>query len=103
MKVSEAKKKIEELQEYIDLYSRYFPTNMKEHAIKLYAELEHVGKVAEQLNHLGYRVPGRKEGTKVKLTSNDVTGMIDTKPQPSDKLHLIVRKSLNTNRSKIRG
>ncbi|MDF2791084.1 MAG: hypothetical protein K0S80_4186 [Neobacillus sp.] len=103
MRISEAKKIIQECQEYIQLHKDYRPNDMKGHAIKLYAELGHVGKIAEKLNSLGYRMPGRKEGSQVKLTSNDVTAMIDTKPDPSDKLHLIVRKTLNKNRSKIRG
>lgn len=103
MKISEAKKRIKEYQEYIQLHKDYKPNDIKGHAIKLYAELGHVGKVAEKLNQMGYRMPGRKEGSQVKLTSNDVTAMLDTKPDPEDKLHPIIRKAMNKNRSKIRG
>lgn len=103
MKVSEAKKRIEEYQEYLQLYNDYQPHDLQQHAIKLYAELEHVSKVAHELNNMGFRVPGRKEGSQVKITSNDVTDLIDKKPSSRDKLHTIVRKHLNKNRGKFRG
>lgn len=103
MKISEAQKRIKEYQEYLQSYKDYKPNALKEHAIKLYAELEHVGKIANKLNEMGFRVEGKKEGSQVKLTSNDVTAMIDTTPDQDDTLHIIVRKALNKNRSKIRG
>ncbi|MCC2430682.1 hypothetical protein LKL81_26075 [Bacillus paranthracis] len=102
MKISEVRKRIKEYQEYLQLHNEYKPNDMKEHAIKLYAELQNVGKVATHLNEMGFRLEGKKEGNQVKLTSNDVTALIDTKPDPNDKLHFIVRKALNKNRSKQR-
>jgi len=103
MKVLEAQKRIAEYQEYIQLYNDYQPSTLKQHTIKLYAELEHVSKVADDLNSRGFRVPGKKEGSKVKIISNDVTDLIDSKPDANDKLHFIVRKYLNKNRGKFRG
>ncbi|MCM3165112.1 hypothetical protein [Metabacillus litoralis] len=102
MKISEAKKRIKEYEEYIKLYEEYQPSDMKKHAIKLYAELQHVGKVAERLNELGYRIPGKKDESQVKLISNDVTAIININPDPDDKLHVFVRNALNKNRSKQR-
>lgn len=103
MKISEAKKRIEEYQEYIRLFDDYIPHDLQQRAIKLYAELEHVVKVANELNNLGFRLPGSKEGSQRKIMSNDVTGLIDTKPIVSDKLHFIVRRHLNKNRGRYRG
>ncbi len=102
MKISEAKKRIKEYQEYLQLHNEYKPNDMKGYAIKLYAELQNVGKIANKLNEMGFRIEGKKGGNQVKLTSNDVTALIDTKPDSNDKLHFIVRKTLNKNRNKQR-
>lgn len=101
MKIEEAKQLIKECQEYIRSYDDYEPNTMKQNAIKLYAEYENVSAVAAALNEKGYRMPGKlvagKRG-KVKLTSNDVTKMIDSDINSDDLLHPIVKKALNQNR-----
>jgi hypothetical protein len=98
LKIEKVRKLVEEYQEYINLYENYQPQNMQQEAIKLYAELGTVDKVAKELNTRGFRKPGRK-GELIKLESNDVTEMIIKKPD-NDPFHEAVRKTLNRNRGK---
>lgn len=101
MKIDEAKKMIEELQSYVTIYDSYQPENVKEDAIKLYAELENVNGVARRLNDMGYRKEGRLVAGKraqVKIESKDVTELINAQMEPGDQLHPIVKKALNRNR-----
>lgn len=101
MKVEDAKKTIEELQEYVNVYEKYEPTNMKEMAVKLYAELNNVNQVAKKLNEKGYRKEGKLVAGKrarVKLDSNDVTKMLISDVDDGDQLHPIVKRILNKNR-----
>lgn len=103
MKIETAKKLIKEYQNYIDIYESYEPKNMKQMAIKLYAELNNVNKVANKLNELGYRKDGKLvagKRAKVKLNSNDVTEIINSDVDDDDPLHLIVKKILNKNRKR---
>ncbi|WP_036689385.1 hypothetical protein [Paucisalibacillus globulus] len=104
MRIDKAKELIITLQEYVSVYEGYKPTNIKQEAIKLYAELENVGKVAKELNEKGYRKDGRPVAgkvRKVKLESNDVTEIIDSNIDDGDTLHEIVKKALKRNRRKI--
>lgn len=101
MKVEEAKERVKELQHYIDVYKNYDPTNMKQTAVKLYAELNSVQQVARELNELGYRKEGKLvagKRSKVKLNSNDVTNLLNEEADEGDLLHPIVKKILNKNR-----
>lgn len=103
MKIETAKKLIKEYQNYIDIYESYEPKNMKQMAIKLYAELNNVNKVANKLNELGYRKDGKLvagKRAKVKLNSNDVTEIINSDVDDDDPLHPIVKKILNKNRKR---
>jgi len=106
MKIDKVKEKIKEYQAHVEAYENYQPQNIKEEAIKLYAELMNVGEVAKELNRMGYRIDskdffGKDRGTTRKLISNDISAMIDTKAEEGDKLHGIIRKILNKNRSKL--
>ncbi|MFD2628800.1 hypothetical protein [Oceanobacillus kapialis] len=104
MKVEKAKDLIEELNRYVSAYENYHPQNVKQEAIKLYAELENVGKVAKQLNKKGYTKDGKQVAGKVrqvKLDSNDVTQLLKQGPEDNDQLHIIVKKALSKNRQRI--
>lgn len=101
MKIEKVKERIKELQEYVDAYDNYEPMDMKQTAIKLYAELNNVSSVARLLNEKGYRKEGRLVAGKraqVKLNSNDVTEMLVSEVDPDDDLHGKVKKVLNLNR-----
>lgn len=101
MKIEKARERIKELQEYVDAYDNYQAEGAKEIAVKLYAETNNVSVVAKALNEGGYRklgkvVAGRR--AQVKLTSNDVTDMLNGEVEAYDLLHSIVKKVLNQNR-----
>lgn len=101
MKIEDVKRRIEEYQIYIDEYEKYQPDNMKEMAIKLYAELNSVNGVAKILNEKGYRKEGKLVAGKraqVRLESNDVTEIINSKVEDGDQLHDIVKSILKRNR-----
>lgn len=101
MKIDNVKVRIKELQEYVDAYESYVPANLKQMAIKLYAESNNVSAVARTLNEKGYRKEGKLVAGKraqVKLLSNDVTEMLVSDVEPGDQLHDKVKKVLNQNR-----
>lgn len=101
MKVDKVRERIEELQAYVNAYDAYEPNNMKQLAIKLYAETNNVSEVAKALNEQGYRKEGKLVAGKraqVKINSNDVTDMLVSDVDPEDELHEIVKKVLNQNR-----
>lgn len=105
MKIEEAKELIKKCEEYLHAYENYEVNNLKQEAIKLYAELNNVNAIAGILNEKGYRKPGKLVAGKrrdVKLNSNDVTKLLDSDIDPDDKLHEIVKKTLRRNR-KIKG
>lgn len=101
MKVEIVKERMEKYQEYIKAYESYDPKNLKQDAIKLYAELGNVQEVASRLNDKGYRKEGKLVAGKraqVKLLSNDVTEMLNSEVEDSDLLHPFVKRALNKNR-----
>jgi len=103
MKIEKVRERIKELEGYVHAYESYEPGNMKETAVKLYAELNNVSAVAEVLNAKGYRKEGKLVAGKraqVKLDSNDVTGMLNSEVEADDLLHSIVKKVLNQNRKR---
>lgn len=101
MKVEKVKKRIKELQEYVDAYESYVPIGVKQMAVKLYAGSNNVSAVAKALNEGGFRKEGKLVAGKraqVKLTSNDVTEMLNSEVDADDLLHSMVKKVLNQNR-----
>ncbi|MEK4024465.1 hypothetical protein [Sporosarcina sp. FSL W7-1283] len=103
MKIDKARERIKDLQDYVDAYEGYEPGNVKQHAVKLYAETTNVQTVATSLNELGYRREGKLVAGKqaqVKIISNDVTEMLNGKAEEGDQLHLFVQKILNQNRKR---
>jgi cell fate (sporulation/competence/biofilm development) regulator YlbF (YheA/YmcA/DUF963 family) len=104
VRIDKAKELIITLQEYVSVYESYKPTNIKQEAIKLYAELQNVNKVAKELNEKGYRKDGRLVAgkvKKVKIESNDVTAILIGTIDDGDKLHEILKKAINKNRKRI--
>lgn len=101
VKIEDAKERIKELQHYVNVYEDYEPQNVKQMAVKLYAELNNVNQVATALNEKGYRKEGKLVAGKraqVKLNSNDVTKMLISEVDNGDQLHPIVKRILNRNR-----
>lgn len=101
MKIEQAKKQIEELKKYVHVYENYQPNNMKQMAVKLYAEFNNVSEVANVLNEKGYRKEGKLVAGKrsqVKLNSNDVTKLINSEIDEGDQLHPIIKGISNRNR-----
>lgn len=104
MRVEKARDLIKDLKKYVVAYENYHPQNVKQEAIKLYAELESVAKVAKELNARGYRKDGKPVAgmvRQIKLESNDVTKMLSNEIDENDKLHAIVKKSLNKKKRRI--
>lgn len=103
MKIDTARERIYELQQYVNAYESYEPVDMKQIAVKVYAEQNNVQKVAASLNELGYRKEGRVVAGKraqVKIESNDVTEMLNGKVDEDDRLHELVKKYLKQNRKR---
>jgi len=103
MKIEKVRERIQDLQQYVEAYEKYEPKNMKEMAVKLYAELNNVNEVAKLLNEKGYRKEGKLVAGKraqVKLISNDVTEMLINEVESGDLLHSMVKKALNQNRKR---
>ncbi len=103
MKIEQVKKRIIELQEYVAAYEQYEPKCMKQMAVLLYAELSNVQSVANALNEKGYRKEGKLVAGKraqVKIISNDVTEILNSKVKDGDLLHPLVKKILNRNRKR---
>jgi len=101
VKIEDAKERIKELQHYVNVYEDYEPQNVKQMAVKLYAELNNVNQVATALNEKGYRKEGKLVAGKraqVKFNSNDVTKMLISEVDNGDQLHPIVKRILNRNR-----
>lgn len=103
MKIEKAKERIKELQSYVEAYEKYEPKDMKEVAVKLYAEMNNVQEVASALNEAGYRKEGKLVAGKraqVKIISNDVTDMLNGEVKEGDLLHSMVKRILNQNRKR---
>ncbi|MBU8877957.1 hypothetical protein BGM26_02985 [Bacillus sp. FJAT-29790] len=87
MNIELAKKRISELQNYVDLTETYVADCFEKHIIKEYAITGSVVKVAEKMNELGFKIGERK------VESNDVSAVINTNPSKNDdELHRIVRR-----------
>lgn len=84
LNLERAKKKILNLQRYVDLTETYTVNSFETAVIKEYAIYGSVTKVRDKLNESGYRIGERK------IESNDVSKIIRSKP--TDELHAIVRK-----------
>ncbi|WP_416826106.1 hypothetical protein [Ectobacillus polymachus] len=88
--VDKAKEKIKELQIFVSLAESYIADSPEKIAIKEYAHVGNVKKVADKLNDLGYRLGNRK------YISKDVTEIIEK--EPTDEFHAIVKKVQRENK-----
>jgi tetrahydromethanopterin S-methyltransferase subunit G len=95
VQIEEAKKRIEELNRYIEMVESYHPTSYEQNVFKLYVLMESVNKVAEELNKLGYKVGNRK------VIGKDVSDLIRTKP--TDGMHTLARKLFTGNKKRAQG
>lgn len=97
MNVQEARDKIKELEDYIELVEGYETGSFERGAIKSYALLENVTEVATILNGLDYIVGNRK------VLGKDVSDIIRSKP--TDEFHEMAKKMFkgNNGRAKRRG
>lgn len=95
MTVDEAKEQIKKLEDYIKLVEGYVPSTFDQHAIKLYVLYEHVAKVANMLNDLGFRIGKRK------VIGTDVSDILRAKP--TDELHELAVKLFKQNKKMVKG
>ena len=87
MNIELAKKRLAELQRYVDIVESYQPRTPKEHIILEYAITGSIEKTTDKLNELGYDIDGKKYETK------DVSAVINANHRKNDdELHKIVRK-----------
>lgn len=84
MNLGLAKKRISELQEFVDLVENYPTTDLKSHMIKEYAINGSLEKTATKMNDLGFSIDGRE------IIKNDVVEVVNTNKKV-DELHRIVR------------
>ena len=73
----------------------YVPSTFDQHAIKLYVLYEHVAKVANMLNDLGFRIGKRK------VIGTDVSDILRAKP--TDELHELAVKLFKQNKKMVKG
>ena len=73
----------------------YAPSTFDQHAIKLYVLYEHVAKVANMLNDLGFRIGKRK------VIGTDVSDILRAKP--TDELHELAVKLFKQNKKMVKG
>jgi hypothetical protein len=96
MLVKEAKQQIKELKNYIQIIDDYQPETFEQEALYLYAQLESVSKVADELNKKGYKVGNRK------VISKDVSDIIRSKSVIDD-MHTMAKRFFNGNKKKASG
>ena len=98
MNLQQAKERIKELNDFIELVSNYKVTSLETAAIYEYALENNVSKVASKLNEKGYRAQGVK-GPRI-LSSNDVSEIL--KGKEIDELHAIIKSMFEKNKRKVR-
>ncbi|MEH7650840.1 hypothetical protein [Bacillus safensis] len=92
MDIEQARNRIRELENYIEMLENYNADTFEREAIKLYVLTESVSKVATELNDKGYRVGNRK------VIGKDVSDVIRSKAQ--DDLHAVAKKMFSRNKNK---
>lgn len=95
MTVNEAREQIKKLEDYIKLVEGYAPETFEQYAIKLYVLHEHVARVANLLNDLGFRIGRRK------VIGTDVSDILRAKP--TDELHELAVKLFKQNKKMVKG
>lgn len=90
MSVDEAKEKIAELEQFIQLVEQYEPVTFEQHVVHLYVIHENVTTVMGILNERGYRVGKRK------ILTTDISNIL--RARPFDDMHEMAVKMFRTNR-----
>ncbi|SCC68908.1 hypothetical protein [Bacillus wiedmannii] len=98
MNLHQAKERIKELNDFIDLVSNYKVNSLETAAIYEYALENNVSKVASKLNEKGYRTQGVK-GPRM-INSNDVSEIL--KGKEIDELHAVIKSMFEKNKRKVR-
>ncbi|PHA31401.1 hypothetical protein [Bacillus wiedmannii] len=97
MNLQQAKDKVKELNDFIELASNYEVTSLETAIVYEYALENNVLKVAATLNEKGYRAQGTKGPRK--LSSNDVSEVL--KGKAIDELHIIIKGMFEKNKRKV--
>ncbi|TCJ00491.1 hypothetical protein [Cytobacillus praedii] len=85
MNLQLAKKRITELQHFVDLVENYETVDFKTHVIKGYATTGSLEKTAAKMNEFGFQVDDRE------IIKDDIVGVINTKVRYVDELHRLMR------------
>lgn len=82
-----AKRRISELQHFVDLTESYVTDSFQTYVIKEYANTGSIKEVVDRMNKLGFKNGERS------IESSDITAIINSNPsKKDDELHRIVRK-----------
>lgn len=92
MNIEQARNRIKELENFIEMVENYNADTFEKEAVKLYVLTESVSKVAEELNDKGYRVGNRK------VIGKDVSDILRSKDE--DDLHALAKKMFSRNKNK---
>lgn len=92
MNVEQAKAKIKELENYIDMVETYKADSLDKEAIRGYVLIENVNKVASELNEKGYKIGNRK------IIGKDVSDII--RGRVTDDMHALAKKMFTSNRKR---
>lgn len=90
MSIDEAKKKIAELEQFIQLVEQYESVTFEQHVVHLYVIHENVTTVMGILNERGYRVGKRK------ILTTDISDIL--RAWPTDTMHELAGKLFRTNK-----
>lgn len=95
MNLNLAKKRIAELQHFVDLVENYETVDFRSYVVKEYAITSSINKVVDKMNQCGFQVDNRD------IIRDDVIAVINTKSSKIDELHKrmrsVYRKKLSHN------
>ncbi|MER2107444.1 MAG: hypothetical protein ABS949_10945 [Solibacillus sp.] len=90
MSIDEAKEKIEELEQFIQLVDQYEPVTFEQQVVYLYVIHENVTTVMGIVNERGYRIGKRK------VLTTDISNIL--RARPFDDMHEMAAGMFRTNR-----
>ncbi|MER2190636.1 MAG: hypothetical protein ABS951_06710 [Solibacillus sp.] len=90
MSIDEAKEKIEELEQFIQLVDQYEPVTFEQQVVYLYVIHENVTTVMGIVNERGYRIGKRK------VLTTDISNIL--RARPTDAMHEMAAGMFRTNR-----
>lgn len=92
MEISEARERIKQLEEYIEMVEHYQADTYEKKVFKLYVLRENVTRITKELNEEGFRIGNRK------LITKDISDLIRSKP--TDEMHELAKKLFNQNKKR---